>query len=325
MPFLESLFGARRAAANAPPRWRRELTSVRAFRLGGFAAEAELASDRDATLREEPRRAYLALLRRLPELVERAPHAVDDACALIADAAVIRALRIQPFAFLGVAVALREAVLAASRGRLAAQPALAEPREPNAPTRHRAEADRAAAAVALAVDLALGNLPELPGRTLVALDESRSMARGAPGRRPLEIGALFAAALAKRQPELDLVRFSHAARYLRVDPTLPALAIAEDLRADARPAESDVGAVFAAAGKRRYERVIVLIDRSIPPGDLEFPIAAYAARSGCEPFVHVIDLAAEGCSVLRDGRRFAYRGWSDGLPQALLALEHAAG
>jgi hypothetical protein len=325
MPFLDALFGARRAVANAPPRWRRELTSLRAFRLSGLAAEAELATEADPTLRDEPRRAYLALLRRLPELVERAPQAVDDVGALIADAAVIRALRVPPFAYLAVAAALRAATVAASRGRLAALPALADPREPSAPTRHRAEADRAAAAVARAVDLSLANLPELPGRTLVALDESRSMALGAAGRRPLEIGALLAAALAKRQPEVDLVRFSHAARYLTVDPTLPTLAIAEDLRAEARPTETDVAAIFAAAGKRRYERVIVLIDRSIPPGDLEFPLAAYAARSGCEPFVHVLDLAAPGCAVVRDGRSFAYRGWSDGMLEALLALERTAG
>ena len=62
-----------------------------------------------------------------------------------------------------------------------------------------------------ALELSVGNIPELPGRTLVLTDTSASMTSPVSGRskiRHFEIAALFAAALAGKSDDVELVSFA---------------------------------------------------------------------------------------------------------------------
>jgi hypothetical protein len=127
----------------------------------------------------------LAAVRNIRNVIEQAPDAVPLLCELLTDEDVIRKSRIFPFQYLTAWDAL----------------------DADAPREVRA-------ALSQAFDLALGNLPELEGKTLVAVDASGSMrpggwvSRRVPGTKsPLTMAAIFAAALYKRN-DADVLWFS---------------------------------------------------------------------------------------------------------------------
>ena len=69
-----------------------------------------------------------------------------------------------------------------------------------------------------ALELSVGNIPELPGRTLVLTDTSASMTAPVSGRskvRHFEIAALFASALAGRSDEVELISFATDSEMIR--------------------------------------------------------------------------------------------------------------
>jgi 60 kDa SS-A/Ro ribonucleoprotein len=94
------------------------------------------------------------------------------------------------------------------------------------------------AALAKAAEIACGNVPELPGPVLVGLDTSGSMGapvtgyrgRGATTKlRCVDVAALFAAAVLRRNPDSVVVPFDTAAYEARFDPQDSILSLAERL------------------------------------------------------------------------------------------------
>jgi 60 kDa SS-A/Ro ribonucleoprotein len=94
------------------------------------------------------------------------------------------------------------------------------------------------AALTKAAEIACGNVPELPGPVLVGLDTSGSMqspvtghrGRGATSKmRCVDVAALFAAAVLRRNPDSVVVPFDTAAYEARFDPQDSILSIAERL------------------------------------------------------------------------------------------------
>ena len=78
-----------------------------------------------------------------------------------------------------------------------------------------------------AAEIACGNIPELPGPVLIGLDTSGSMAspitgnrgRGATSKmRCVDVAALFAAAILRRNPESVVVPFDTQAYEAKLDP-----------------------------------------------------------------------------------------------------------
>jgi hypothetical protein len=93
-----------------------------------------------------------------------------------------------------------------------------------------------AEALSAALDLALVNVPELPGRSLVALDRSASMTCAINSRSfeatpvPIlvsDVGAIFAAVLGKKGA--DLMTFHDRARYERCNRKDSIVSIAEGI------------------------------------------------------------------------------------------------
>ena len=75
-----------------------------------------------------------------------------------------------------------------------------------------------AATLEQALELSVGNIPELPGRTLVLTDTSASMTGPVSGRskvRHFEIAALFAAALAAQSDNVELISFAEGSEMIR--------------------------------------------------------------------------------------------------------------
>jgi 60 kDa SS-A/Ro ribonucleoprotein len=94
------------------------------------------------------------------------------------------------------------------------------------------------AALHRAAETACGNVPELPGPVIIGLDTSGSMQRPVTGNRGrgatskmrcVDVAALFAAAILRRNPESIVVPFDTAAYESKLDPQDTILSLAERL------------------------------------------------------------------------------------------------
>jgi 60 kDa SS-A/Ro ribonucleoprotein len=94
------------------------------------------------------------------------------------------------------------------------------------------------AALQQAAEIACGNIPELPGRVLIGLDVSGSMSSPVTGHRGrgattkmrcVDVAALFAAAILRRNPESVVVPFDTAAYQVKIDPQDSILSLAQRL------------------------------------------------------------------------------------------------
>ena len=94
------------------------------------------------------------------------------------------------------------------------------------------------AALQRAAEIACGNVPELPGPVIIGLDVSGSMQSAVTGRRGrgatskmrcVDVAALFAAAILRRNPESIVIPFDTRAYDARVDPCDSILSLAERL------------------------------------------------------------------------------------------------
>jgi len=94
------------------------------------------------------------------------------------------------------------------------------------------------AALHKAAEIACGNVPELPGPVVIGLDVSGSMSMAVTGNRGrgatskmrcVDVAALFAAAILRRNPDSVVIPFDTAAYEAKVDPTDSVLSLAERL------------------------------------------------------------------------------------------------
>jgi hypothetical protein len=287
-----------------PDTWERALTKAGVAAKAAEASSDEPPADVEALkgaewqrLVTERKLGYLATLRNLRNLVTQAPQALDAACALITDERAVRTSLVFPFQLAAAADALREV---------------------DAP-----EAQRALAAVSAAVDLSLANVPDLPGRTLIALDDSGSMTSGRGPKRPIDIAALFAAVLLKRLKGAELLCFSDDARYRTVDVTASVLALAGEIKAKTKSAGTNFHAIFEKAGKRAYDRIVLLSDMQgwMGVGTPDGAFDAYRARSGCDPFVYSFDLNGHGTTQLAGSKVCTLAGWSDKVFDVMKLIE----
>lgn len=99
---------------------------------------------------------------------------------------------------------------------------------------------RIKAALHQAAEIACGNIPELPGPIVIGLDVSGSMASPVAGHRGrgastkmrcVDVAALFAAAILRRNPSSVVIPFDTAAYQAKVDPQDSILSLAQRLAA----------------------------------------------------------------------------------------------
>ena len=89
-----------------------------------------------------------------------------------------------------------------------------------------------------AAEIACGNVPELPGPVVIGLDTSGSMSSAVTGNRGrgatskmrcIDVAALFAAAILRRNPDSVVIPFDTSAYDAKMDPNDSILSIAERL------------------------------------------------------------------------------------------------
>ena len=222
----------------APDTW--EVALTRAGRAADSAAEARAVKAAEwERLVSEDRLGYMALLRNLRNIAEHcSAETVALAAARVADPDRVRASRQLPFRFASALTALREK-----------DPALAE--------------GPLGRAVAAALEIAVSNVPELPGKTLVAVDTSGSMLGGWwfdewDRRAPIETATVFAAALAKRS-DADVLLFDDKVRWFAVERSQSVAAIGAAIRELVTGGGTDFHLIFENA-RERYDRIVILSD-----------------------------------------------------------------
>ncbi len=233
---------------------------------------------------------YFALLRNLRNILEQAPEALDAALALLVDEKLIRQSLVMPFRF----TTALEAVTAANLPR----------------------SNDVLAALGVAVDFSLRNVPKFPGRTLLALDASGSMMG-----RPIKIGALFAATLVKAN-DADLMLFSSDAAYLPVNRRDTTLTLAKFIEGKAQAAATNFHAIFQRA-RGHYDRVIILSDMQGWVGH-DAPTAAFETwkqRYHADPKVFSFDLQGDGTLMFPQRNIFCLAGFSDKTLDTLKQLD----
>lgn len=123
-----------------------------------------------------------------------------------------------------------------------------------------------------AAEIACGNVPELPGPIVIGLDTSGSMScavmgnrgRGATSKmRCIDVAALFAAAILRRNPDSVVIPFDTSAYDAKIDPNDSILSIAERL-AKYGGGGTDCSLPLVAANqkhaKRKFAGVVLVSD-----------------------------------------------------------------
>ncbi len=123
-----------------------------------------------------------------------------------------------------------------------------------------------------AAEIACGNVPELPGPVVIGLDTSGSMSsavtrhrgRGATSKmRCIDVAALFAAAILRRNPDSVVIPFDTSAYDAKIDPSDSILSIAERL-AKYGGGGTDCSLPLVAANqkyaKRKFAGVVLVSD-----------------------------------------------------------------
>jgi hypothetical protein len=238
---------------------------------------------------------YFALLRNLRNILAQAPQCVDAALVMLGDERLIAKSLVLPFRYVTALEALEKSGL---------------PR-----------AGESISVLSDAVDKALANVPCFDGRTLIALDGSGSMAG-----RPMAIGSLFAAVLAKANAGATVMVFSNDAEFVALNRRDSTLSLARQIAGRAPNGGTNFHAIFQRA-KCAYDRIVILSDMQGWIGH-ETPTATFAAyrqRTQAAPSVFSFDLAGYGTLQLPESNVYCLAGFSDKTLQTMRFLEEDKG
>lgn len=168
------------------------------------------------------------------------------------------------------------------------------------------------------VNGALGGVPVMPGRTLVAVDNSASMTSAAYRRNgkgmesdtPARKAAVFGAAIALTSPS-DLMVFSDSGIYVRLVKGTPLTTAASLILQSIHSAGTDFRPIFAT--NEKYDRFIILTDNEAQTGGRvanEF-LRDYRKRTGADPQVFIFDLAGSGTVQFPERNLYVLAGFSE--------------
>lgn len=273
--------------------WETKLTQAGAKAHDG-ASEEEVAELKGVAWDElivSRKLGYFALLRNLRNILEQSPQCIDAALAMLVDDRLIAKSLVLPFRFVSAVEAIEKSGL---------------PR-----------ASDVLAALSEAADKALANVPAFDGRMLIALDGSGSM-----NGRPLAIGSLFAAVLAKANAGATVMVFSNDAEFVALNRRDSTLSLARQIAGRAPGGGTNFHAIFQRA-KSAYDRIVILSDMQgwIGHDAPSATFAAYKQRIAADPRVFSFDLAGYGTLQLQERNVYCLAGFSDKALQTMRFLE----
>ena len=170
-------------------------------------------------------------------------------------------------------------------------------------------------AIGKAIEISLNNIPQIPGRTLVALDMSGSM-QG----KPAEIGSLFAAALVKTN-DCDMLMFSDDGTWVQLNTDDSLMTLQKLTMQEFMCGGTNFNLIFnmARIAKKSYDRIIILSDMQGWMGDGYgwhggSPVKSYNQYkevTGADPFIYSFDLQGYGSMMFPQPKVFCLAGFSD--------------
>lgn len=171
-------------------------------------------------------------------------------------------------------------------------------------------------AVAQAMDLAVHNTPELPGKTLIALDESGSMSGDA-----ITKGAIFAATLMKANPNAEVILFDTKVRSFDKSSLAPVVDIADAIINGCNGGGTNTSLVFDYANRKgaKYDRIIIISDNESwddstwHGGGTQATYNEYKKINGVDPEIYAIDIMGYGTKDIDSPKVHHLAGWSDRL------------
>jgi len=267
--------------------------------------KADLKAEAWAELITNRKLGYMATLRNLRNLVEQVKDesVIKQALETLADPNQVRRSRVLPFRFYTAYQQMSQV----------------------------SGANKVLKALSTALDHSVGNLPEMPGKTLVVIDHSGSMDSRMSGNSQatmFQTGALLGVSLAKSQ-DADLIYFGDTARYFTFNPADSILSIMMALEeANRWGGATSVGhgtnfeAAFNTATKA-YDRIVIFSDMQGWMGYRTPTTAfnAYKKRTGANPTVFSVDLAGYGTLQFPEDRVFCLAGFSEKTLELLPKLE----
>lgn len=178
-------------------------------------------------------------------------------------------------------------------------------------------------ALSEAAQHALANVPKLEGRTVIMLDCSGSM-QG----RPYEIGATFAAALA-RTNGADIILFDTGAKHLDMAEKPEGIfGFVEAMMSQCTGGGTDFDCPFKLLEREgaRYERIVIFSDMQAWVSDdaCQREFKRYAKRVGGKPKLYSFDLAGYGTMQFPEESVYCMAGWSDRALELMGLLEEDA-
>lgn len=166
-------------------------------------------------------------------------------------------------------------------------------------------------AISLAMDIAVDNVPELPGKTLIAIDSSGSMMGGA-----MEKAAIFGATLAKANANADVVLYDTQLQELQLSTRTPVVDLTNGIVNLAQGGGTETSLVFRYATQKKinYDRIIIISDNeSWTEGWSGNSVQDYYndyKKTGADPYVYAIDIEGYGTKDVTGDKVFHLTGWS---------------
>lgn len=254
-----------------------------------------------ADLVTEGKIGQFALLRNLRNIEQDSPEVLDEALKLLTKPSRVKSSRILPFRYATAVDQVSE--------------------------------QKTIRALNKALDIAVDNVPNLPGKTLIAVDHSGSMGVDeqsgygyyrADSKQPRRIANLFAAVLVKAM-DADVMVFGSGAKYvtgLNTDDSTLTIKKMID-RVDCGHA-TDFPAVFRTANKA-YDRVITVSDMQswVTYAGPKADAAKYAKKytNGVQPHYYNMDLSGYGSSLFPADRVYELAGFSEKVFDIMKVLE----
>jgi len=275
--------------------WEKNLTQT-GQKAKSEEEKAELKKDVWTKLIKEKKIGYFALLRNLRNIIEQAPDVLDEAASMLVDEKFIKNSLLLPFRY---ATAYNQIQILDNPPR------------------------KIISAISKAADIALSNVPKFEGKTCIVLDVSGSMEG-----RPLEIGSLFAAVLAKTNDDADFMIFADHAKYKTFNPQDSVLTLMNKIKEDEGVGGgTNFHCIFETINKK-YDRIIILSDMQGWMNDSWYHSGAptvafktYKNKYNADPYIYSFDLNSYGTLMFPEKKVYAIAGWSEKIFDLMKILE----
>lgn len=174
-------------------------------------------------------------------------------------------------------------------------------------------------AISQAMDVAVDNTPELPGKTLIAIDSSGSMIGG--DNSCIEKAAIFGATLAKANINADVILYDTEVKELPLSTRTPIVDLVAQIVNNAHGAGTMTSLAFkyAILKSYKYDRIIIISDseswvESHAAYGIHYDVQAaynqYKVECKADPYVYAIDIEGYGTKDVTGNKVIYLTGWS---------------